>query len=63
MRSKVVCSGEPRGTGGFGYDPFFEGPDLGGTFAEASIERTARTSHRTVHFVAAEWRCAPREIG
>jgi XTP/dITP diphosphohydrolase len=37
---------EPRGTGGFGYDPYFDAPDLGGTFAEAPLERTARESHR-----------------
>ena len=43
---------EPRGTGGFGYDPYFEAPDLGGTFAEVSIERTARTSHRSRAFRA-----------
>jgi XTP/dITP diphosphohydrolase len=36
----------PRGSGGFGYDPYFEAPDLGGTFAESSIENTARNSHR-----------------
>jgi XTP/dITP diphosphohydrolase len=42
----------PRGTGGFGYDPYFEAPDLGGTFAEASIEKTARNSHRSRAFRA-----------
>jgi len=36
----------PRGTGGFGYDPYFEAPDLGGTFAESTIETTAASSHR-----------------
>ena len=36
----------PRGQGGFGYDPHFEAPDLGGTFAESRIENTARNSHR-----------------
>jgi XTP/dITP diphosphohydrolase len=41
---------EPRGRGGFGYDPYFEAPDLGGTFAEASIETTARNSHRSRSF-------------
>lgn len=43
---------EPRGEGGFGYDPYFEAPDLGGTFAEASIERTSRVSHRSRAFRA-----------
>ena len=44
--------GEPRGTGGFGYDPYFDAPDLGGTFAEASIEVTASASHRSRAFRA-----------
>ena len=42
----------PRGTGGFGYDPYFEAPDLGGTFAESSIENTAALSHRSRAFRA-----------
>lgn len=42
----------PRGTGGFGYDAYFEAPDLGGTFAESPIERTARASHRSRAFHA-----------
>lgn len=36
----------PRGTGGFGYDPYFESEELGCTFAEASPEEKARVSHR-----------------
>jgi XTP/dITP diphosphohydrolase len=42
----------PRGDGGFGYDPYFEAPDLGGTFAESSIQNTARNSHRSRAFRA-----------
>jgi XTP/dITP diphosphohydrolase len=42
----------PRGNGGFGYDPYFEAPELGGTFAESSIERTAALSHRARAFRA-----------
>ena len=42
----------PRGTGGFGYDPYFEAPDLGGTFAESRIENTAARSHRARAFRA-----------
>jgi XTP/dITP diphosphohydrolase len=42
----------PRGLRGFGYDPYFEAPDLGGTFAEATIETTARHSHRSRAFRA-----------
>jgi XTP/dITP diphosphohydrolase len=42
----------PRGTGGFGYDPFFESPDLGGTFAESGLRNTASVSHRARAFRA-----------
>jgi XTP/dITP diphosphohydrolase len=42
----------PRGAGGFGYDPYFEAPDLGGTFAEATIKKTASASHRSRAFRA-----------
>lgn len=42
----------PRGTGGFGYDPYFEAPELGGTFAESPIENTAAGSHRSRAFRA-----------
>jgi XTP/dITP diphosphohydrolase len=42
----------PRGTGGFGYDPYFEAPELGGTFAESAIENTAAGSHRSRAFRA-----------
>lgn len=42
----------PRGTAGFGYDPYFEAPELGGTFAESSIENTAAGSHRSRAFRA-----------
>ena len=37
---------EPRGTGGFGYDPLFESTELGATFAEVEQEVKARVSHR-----------------
>lgn len=44
------CTGEiidtPRGTNGFGYDPFFYSPELGKTFGEASFDEKARVSHR-----------------
>lgn len=53
-RIEIVRRGEvagevldaPRGSMGFGYDPFFLAPELGGTYAESSIENTARHSHR-----------------
>lgn len=49
---------EPRGSGGFGYDPHFLSDELGVTFAEASREEKARVSHRgrAVHALLA--RCA-----
>ena len=37
---------KPKGSAGFGYDPYFDAPDLGGTFAESSVQNTARNSHR-----------------
>lgn len=36
----------PRGSGGFGYDPYFESAELGRTFAEASVAEKERVSHR-----------------
>jgi XTP/dITP diphosphohydrolase len=38
----------PRGTGGFGYDPYFWLPELGLTAAELEPERKNRLSHRGV---------------
>jgi XTP/dITP diphosphohydrolase len=37
---------QPRGTGGFGYDPYFLSDELEITFAEASVEQKQRVSHR-----------------
>jgi XTP/dITP diphosphohydrolase len=37
---------EPRGSGGFGYDPLFYCPAFGCTFGEASIEQKMQVSHR-----------------
>lgn len=37
---------EPRGTGGFGYDPYFFLPGLGKTAAELPMEQKNRISHR-----------------
>ncbi len=37
---------EPRGRGGFGFDPVFYYPPLGRTFAELSDEDKAEVSHR-----------------
>ena len=40
----------PRGTGGFGYDPYFESSELGRTFGEVSLAEKARVSHRARAF-------------
>jgi XTP/dITP diphosphohydrolase len=37
---------EPKGAGGFGYDPIFFYPPFGCTLGEASAERKAAVSHR-----------------
>lgn len=37
---------EPRGSGGFGYDPLFYVPECGCTAAEMTAERKNRVSHR-----------------
>jgi len=41
-----VITKEPRGEGGFGYDPVFYLPELGKTMAEISIEEKNNISHR-----------------
>ena len=45
-----ACEGEilqePRGDGGFGYDPLFYSPELGATFAEAGVGSKNQISHR-----------------
>ena len=41
-----VITREPRGAGGFGYDPLFYYPPLGRTFAELSDAEKSDVSHR-----------------
>ena len=36
----------PRGTGGFGYDPYFLSDELDKTFGEATLDEKERVSHR-----------------
>lgn len=43
---------QPRGMGGFGYDPYFYSMELGRTFGEASLEEKQRVSHRARAFGA-----------
>ncbi len=51
-----TCTGEiatqPRGQGGFGYDPLFLLPDLNVTFAELTPEQKNMRSHRARAFRA-----------
>jgi len=44
VEGEIAC--EPRGTGGFGYDPLFFYPPFGGTFAEVPPEQKLTVSHR-----------------
>lgn len=41
-----VIATEPRGVGGFGYDPLFILPEFGMTYAELSADVKRATSHR-----------------
>ena len=41
-----IITEEPRGVGGFGYDPIFLVPELGRTFAELDEDVKNRVSHR-----------------
>ena len=41
-----IIAFEPRGEGGFGYDPIFFLPELGKTMAELTIEEKNEISHR-----------------
>ena len=47
-RGQIVL--EPRGTGGFGYDPFFEIPEYGLTLAQLGNEFKSVISHRAKAF-------------
>lgn len=45
-RAEGIIIDEPRGTEGFGYDPYFFYPPLGRTFAELKAEEKFVVSHR-----------------
>jgi XTP/dITP diphosphohydrolase len=45
-RVQGVLTNEPRGSGGFGYDPIFLFPELGRTYAELTSAEKNRYSHR-----------------
>jgi len=42
---------EPKGSNGFGYDPVFEVPEIGKTFAQISREEKNKISHRAKAFL------------
>ncbi|WP_017299353.1 RdgB/HAM1 family non-canonical purine NTP pyrophosphatase [Nodosilinea nodulosa] len=54
VETEGLCPGEilpePRGSGGFGYDPIFYVPDLGKSFAEMLPQQKEAVSHRGVAF-------------
>jgi XTP/dITP diphosphohydrolase len=51
-RANGTIISAPRGTGGFGYDPYFLFPPLGKTFAELSPAEKFAVSHRGEAFRA-----------
>jgi XTP/dITP diphosphohydrolase len=51
----------PRGSGGFGYDPYFWLPELGATAAELAPEEKNRLSHRGIAMRALRDLLAARE--
>jgi len=59
------CTGiileEPRGEGGFGYDPLFFSEELGKTFAEATPEEKDAVSHRGRAFLTLRAALHPQE--
>ena len=51
-RADGIIIDNPRGLGGFGYDPYFFFPPLGKTFAELTAEEKFEISHRGAAFRA-----------
>lgn len=62
MRGEVLgrITKTPRGTGGFGYDTYFESIELGRTFGEVGSDEKSRVSHRARAFAKLLQRLAPR---
>jgi XTP/dITP diphosphohydrolase len=56
IKTEGICQGEiltqPKGEGGFGYDPIFWVPEVGQTFAEMSPQLKRKLSHRGKAFDA-----------
>ncbi len=53
-RCEGLITHSPRGLGGFGYDPIFEVPSTGLTFAEMTIEQKRSLGHRGSAFAQLE---------
>jgi len=53
---------DPRGAGGFGYDPLFYSSELGCTFAEAPAPQKNRLSHRGKAFAKILVLLAPHNL-
>ncbi len=54
-------AGEPRGEGGFGYDPVFFMPQFGRTVAELTADEKSKISHRMSALAALETRLKQSE--
>ncbi|MEM8810041.1 MAG: RdgB/HAM1 family non-canonical purine NTP pyrophosphatase [Cyanobacteria bacterium P01_G01_bin.38] len=54
LETQGICPGqiltEPKGSGGFGYDPIFYIPSTGKTFAEMTDSEKEQHSHRGIAF-------------
>jgi XTP/dITP diphosphohydrolase len=57
-----VITEEPRGTGGFGYDPIFLFEELGRTYAELTAEQKNVYSHRGKSFRKLLYVIAPGNV-
>jgi XTP/dITP diphosphohydrolase len=57
-----VITSEPRGSGGFGYDPVFFFEELGRTYAELTREEKNAYSHRGKSFSKLLYVIAPNKV-
>jgi XTP/dITP diphosphohydrolase len=57
-----VITSEPRGTGGFGYDPVFLFEELGRTYAELTRDEKNAYSHRGKSFSKLLYVMAPNNV-
>jgi XTP/dITP diphosphohydrolase len=57
-----VITSEPRGAGGFGYDPVFLFEELGRTYAELTLDEKNAYSHRGKSFSKLLYMIAPGNV-